>query len=37
MCVNLAFKDDPSLQGEARETNLDHMRAYAGTYYLNTL
>ncbi|KAH6888560.1 hypothetical protein B0T10DRAFT_56154 [Thelonectria olida] len=37
MCVNLTFKDDPSLQGEERERNLAHMRAYAGTYYLNTL
>ncbi|EEU46134.1 uncharacterized protein NECHADRAFT_92898 [Fusarium vanettenii 77-13-4] len=37
MCVNLTFKEDASLQGEAMEQNLDHMRAYAGTYYLNTL
>ncbi|KAI5465615.1 hypothetical protein BGZ63DRAFT_411145 [Mariannaea sp. PMI_226] len=37
MCVNLGFKDDQSLQGQDRERNLDHMRAYAGTYYLNTL
>lgn len=37
MCVNLTFKEDASLQGEAMERNLDHMRAYAGTYYLNTL
>ncbi|KAL6356191.1 hypothetical protein LRP88_09782 [Fusarium phalaenopsidis] len=36
MCVNLTFKEDASLQGEAMERNLDHMRAYAGTYYLNT-
>ncbi|KAF4461180.1 cercosporin resistance [Fusarium albosuccineum] len=37
MCVNLGFKEDGSLQGDQLTQNLDHMRAYAGTYYLNTL
>ncbi|KAF5026062.1 hypothetical protein F66182_1854 [Fusarium sp. NRRL 66182] len=37
LCVNLRFKEDASLQGEEFTKNLDHMRAYAGTYYLNTL
>ncbi|CAM1505357.1 Fc.00g109940.m01.CDS01 [Cosmosporella sp. VM-42] len=35
MNVNLGFKEDD--QGEDQARNLDHMRAYAGTYYLNTL
>ncbi|KAF5668862.1 cercosporin resistance [Fusarium heterosporum] len=37
ICVNLKFKEDESLQGEAFDRNLDHMRIYVGTYYLNTL
>ncbi|KAH7170361.1 hypothetical protein EDB81DRAFT_162012 [Dactylonectria macrodidyma] len=37
MCVNLGFKEDASLQGAEHERNMDHMRAYACTYYLNTL
>ncbi|EXM04108.1 hypothetical protein FOIG_05649 [Fusarium odoratissimum NRRL 54006] len=37
ICVNLRFTEDTSLQGEESDRNLDHMRVYAGTYYLNTL
>jgi hypothetical protein len=37
ICVNLRFTEDTSLQGEEFDRNLDHMRVYAGTYYLNTL
>jgi hypothetical protein len=37
ICVNLRFKEDASLQGEALDQNLNHMRVYVGTYYLNTL
>ncbi|KAF7537185.1 hypothetical protein G7Z17_g12894 [Cylindrodendrum hubeiense] len=37
MCVNLGFKEDASLRGAEYLRNMDHMRAYAGTYYLNTL
>ncbi|KAI7769187.1 hypothetical protein LZL87_000734 [Fusarium oxysporum] len=37
ICVNLRFTEDTSLQGEEYDRNLDHMRVYAGTYYLNTL
>ncbi|KAK7430087.1 hypothetical protein QQZ08_003478 [Neonectria magnoliae] len=37
MCVNLGFKEDASLQGEEFTRNMNHMRVYAGTYYLNTL
>lgn len=35
MCVNLGFKENG--QGEDQAEILDNMRAYAGTYYLNTL
>ncbi|KAM5351381.1 hypothetical protein ACJ41O_004104 [Fusarium nematophilum] len=37
MCLNFGFKEDANLQGEELDQNLDNMRAYAGTYYLNTL
>ncbi|KAF4457558.1 hypothetical protein F53441_608 [Fusarium austroafricanum] len=37
ICVNLRFKEDASLHGEEFDRNLDHMRVFAGTYYLNTL
>ncbi|WZH44654.1 Zn2-C6 fungal-type domain-containing protein [Fusarium acuminatum] len=37
VCVNLRFKEDASLQGEALDQNLNHMRVHVGTYYLNTL
>lgn len=37
MCMNLCIKDDLTLQGQELTHNLDCMRAYAGTYYLNTL
>ncbi|KAK2481711.1 hypothetical protein H9L39_07350 [Fusarium oxysporum f. sp. albedinis] len=37
ICVNLRFTEDTSLQGEESDRNLDHMRVYAGTYYLNSL
>ncbi|KAM0347101.1 hypothetical protein ACHAPU_005040 [Fusarium lateritium] len=37
ICVNLKFKEDASLQGEEFDRNLEHMRIYVGTYYLNTL
>ena len=36
MCVNLGFKDTND-QGEDQTDVLDNMRAYAGTYYVNTL
>ncbi|KAF7563776.1 hypothetical protein G7046_g295 [Stylonectria norvegica] len=37
MCVNLNSKDVETMQGKEKEKNLDHMRAYAGTYYINAL
>ncbi|KAL6403938.1 hypothetical protein AUP68_13314 [Ilyonectria robusta] len=37
MCMNLGFKEDATLEGAEHTRNMEHMRAYAGTYYLNTL
>lgn len=37
MCINLGFKEDATLEGAEHTRNMEHMRAYAGTYYLNTL
>ena len=37
ICSNLRFKDDASLKGDDFDRNLDHMRVYSGTFYLNTL
>ncbi|UNI14177.1 hypothetical protein JDV02_000834 [Purpureocillium takamizusanense] len=37
MCVNLSSMSYGSEDEESKYGNLDHLRAYAGTYYLNTL
>ncbi|KAH7188476.1 uncharacterized protein B0J16DRAFT_94771 [Fusarium flagelliforme] len=37
ICSNLRFKEDASLKGEDFDRNLNHMRVYSGTFYLNTL
>ena len=37
MCVNLSSMSYGSEDEESKYGNLDHLRAYAGKYYLNTL
>jgi hypothetical protein len=37
MCLNLGLGGNSSLPSDVMPSDLDPQRAYAGTYYLNTL
>ena len=37
MCLNLSLGGNQPMPDDATTRNLDPLRAYAGTYYLNTL